>query len=1176
MSDTKNVSDLSSALLEAISITSNANTSIGASMLEARIKEVVDEGLGIYKVQYLDNIFEATAANRDVTYALDEMVYILVPEGNLDKTRLIVAPVAGYETVYADALNDKFYISLGDDLLGKYINEDDYELSLCSYKTVYPPANFKNSQGSTIDFSGLEDDLKYALADSRVFNFACEIKTAIPADQRNRGNYGLVMTIPLLKDGIENDYVVTLDISNLRGDPYNYEVYAPQNCYFTIPEKTTFNKSKKIKLQYFVKDFIGQSNTMPDDIFIKNITIISTFEATADNMAGYRLKVLASGGNTFYGNYETTSKILSANLYLDGKATKPNNFDCYWFKENVAVNTSHAKYHPLGGIGWEILNELTNVSTINGGDETYQYVTNLYTYTIRGIDILADTNYKCVLVKDGQTVQDTVMIKVINAAIKMNLYSNRVDNTFIENIGNAIISMQYIDTRESIDDIIVSYVWKRFDRFGNLVDWVVDRTLPSIVGQDEDENNIYQSDVILPVSEIDEFTTIKCGVINTFVKDNNTYEKVVGSSSLIVKTTDRVDYSIYIENGDKLYKYDADGDSPLVADYDGPLTSAIKTITPISIRLFKPDGDEFSEGEYAVTTVDWLIPINSMIVINNSLKTDSTTNPGYWTIHGSYESLKSFSYFIANVFDKNKTDNSIIIRAYFKSNEISNVAHIRFLKDGMSGTNGSKYSAIVTYDGYGYGEKDEDGNEVKLQLYYVSDNNVYYWYNTRTKKFKVAFPKPGISSTDFPYNIEYLVPTLYKDGELYSEGIKESVFDIYDKNYNYNNYVDILEIYESDVALRPYGIRVKGERTNSSLNYDYPTVWRDPYQNFASIVAVRISVYDTTYTDSEEYIYAYYPVEVVYVKKASYLKNFEPSIIGGYNEIVYASDGTNPKYDSSSNFKIVNKKENTLDNLYDYQWSVSDYLRINGNSTNVEIAATPETKFDSGQGKNYVKVAINKKDNADAQKQNILDDINKNMQETLNYISYYQVLNENIDVSNIFNYEDAINLFITNQEALIVKSELATSVVDMENKIIQIKNICIAKAGEDENILSLIEEINLVLENIFNLKKLIYKLCYYYNIVDSIKEYTENLFFINLLNNENNNTIYTLINTEIEKYNNYVHNVYTTYLDKLNDNNLVRKINYIISYMQDILFPLLTDERWEKLALIYPEIEGGE
>ena len=734
MSDTKNVSDLSSALLEAMSITSNANTSIGASMLEARIKEVVDEGLGIYKVQYLDNIFEATAANRDVTYALDEMVYILVPEGNLDKTRLIIAPVAGYETVYADALNDKFYISLGDDLLGKYINEDDYELSLCSYKTVYPPANFKNSQGSTIDFSGLEDDLKYALADSRVFNFACEIKTAIPADQRNRGNYGLVMTIPLLKDGIENDYVVTLDISNLRGDPYNYEVYAPQNCYFTIPEKTIFNKSKKIKLQYFVKDFIGQSNTMPDDIFIKNITIISTFEATADNMAGYRLKVLASGGNTFYGNYETTSKILSANLYLDGKATKPNNFDCYWFKENVAVNTSHAKYHPLGGIGWEILNELTNVSTINGGDETYQYVTNLYTYTIRGIDILADTNYKCVLVKDSQTVQDTVMIKVINAAIKMNLYSNRVDNTFIENIGNAIISMQYIDTRESIDDIIVSYVWKRFDRFGNLVDWAVDRTLPSIVGQDEDENNIYQSDVILPVSEIDEFTTIKCGVINTFVKDNNTYEKVVGSSSLVVKTTDRVDYSIYIENGDKLYKYDADGDSPLVADYDGPLTSAIKTITPISIRLFKPDGDEFSEGEYAVTTIDWLIPINSMIVISNSLKTDSTTNPGYWTIHGSYESLKSFSYSIANVFDKNKTDNSIIIRAYFKSNEISNVAHIRFLKDGMSGTNGSKYSAIVTYDGYGYGEKDEDGNEVKLQLYYIADSSSHwYLYNTQTK-----------------------------------------------------------------------------------------------------------------------------------------------------------------------------------------------------------------------------------------------------------------------------------------------------------------------------------------------------------------------------------------------------------------------------------------------------------
>ena len=1152
MSDTKNVSDLSSALLEAMSITSNANTSIGASMLEARIKEVVDEGLGIYKVQYLDNIFEATAANRDVTYALDEMVYILVPEGNLDKTRLIIAPVAGYETVYADALNDKFYISLGDDLLGKYINEDDYELSLCSYKTVYPPANFKNSQGSTIDFSGLEDDLKYALADSRVFNFACEIKTAIPADQRNRGNYGLVMTIPLLKDGIENDYVVTLDISNLRGDPYNYEVYAPQNCYFTIPEKTIFNKSKKIKLQYFVKDFIGQSNTMPDDIFIKNITIISTFEATADNMAGYRLKVLASGGNTFYGNYETTSKILSANLYLDGKATKPNNFDCYWFKENVAVNTSHAKYHPLGGIGWEILNELTNVSTINGGDETYQYVTNLYTYTIRGIDILADTNYKCVLVKDSQTVQDTVMIKVINAAIKMNLYSNRVDNTFIENIGNAIISMQYIDTRESIDDIIVSYVWKRFDRFGNLVDWAVDRTLPSIVGQDEDENNIYQSDVILPVSEIDEFTTIKCGVINTFVKDNNTYEKVVGSSSLVVKTTDRVDYSIYIENGDKLYKYDADGDSPLVADYDGPLTSAIKTITPISIRLFKPDGDEFSEGEYAVTTIDWLIPINSMIVISNSLKTDSTTNPGYWTIHGSYESLKSFSYSIANVFDKNKTDNSIIIRAYFKSNEISNVAHIRFLKDGMSGTNGSKYSAIVTYDGYGYGEKDEDGNEVKLQLYYIADSSSHwYLYNTQTKIFTFI----GIN---FPFST-----VLYKNGINDNSDIKTITYSFFDEEYRYDNCLNVLKIYEYEQGVLQLGI----DDDNNS--------WSDSNKVLFSIIEAKVEINDDSYTDSEEYIYAYYPIETIYIRNQNYLKNFEPNIIGGYDEVVYASDGTNPQYDSSSNFKFINKKDDNFSDLYNYHWGTSNCLSIKGSPIGEEMMPVPITKFDSGQNKNYVKVEVNKTASADADKQTKLNNINKELEDLLNQITYYDTLKNNYYVFNDFNYNNVISLFTSNQEALIVKSELITSVNDMEEKINQIKDICIAKAGEDENILALIDEINMVLEIIFNLKILLYKLCYY-NVTNSIKEYTEDLFFINLLDNENNNAVYTLINTEIEKYNNYIHNVYTSYLNELNNTAIVRKINNIISYMQNTVFPFLMDERWDQLAFIYPVIEGGE
>jgi hypothetical protein len=37
-----------------------------------------------------------------------------------------------------------------------------------------------------------------------------------------------------------------------------------------------------------------------------------------------------------------------------------------------------------------------------------------------------------------------------------------------------------------------------------------------------------------------------------------------------------------IENGNYLYKYDGNGNSPFVADYSGPVSSRVKTIPTLS------------------------------------------------------------------------------------------------------------------------------------------------------------------------------------------------------------------------------------------------------------------------------------------------------------------------------------------------------------------------------------------------------------------------------------------------------------------------------------------------------------------------------------------------------------------------------------------------------------------
>jgi len=118
-----------------------------------------------------------------------------------------------------------------------------------------------------------------------------------------------------------------------------------------------------------------------------------------------------------------------------------------------------------------------------------------------------------------------------------------------------------------------------------------------------------------------------------------------------------------------------------------------------------------------------------MIEINNEYKQEIEN--GYYIIKNLNRTL---SYNISNTYDKSKEDNIIFIEAYFKGSTRDNAegftegsAILRFLKDGESGTNGSKYSAIVTYNNKGYEEKNNRGIPDKLQLLYVKNkNNIGY------------------------------------------------------------------------------------------------------------------------------------------------------------------------------------------------------------------------------------------------------------------------------------------------------------------------------------------------------------------------------------------------------------------------------------------------------------------
>ena len=121
---------------------------------------------------------------------------------------------------------------------------------------------------------------------------------------------------------------------------------------------------------------------------------------------------------------------------------------------------------------------------------------------------------------------------------------------------------------------------------------------------------------------------------------------------------------------------------------------------------------------------------------------------------------------------------------------------------------------------------------------------------------------------------------------------------------------------------------------------------------------------DTSSTNSEEYVYAYYPIEATYLQRYEFIQNgIIPTIQRGFNQVVYASDGTNPQYDSSSEFVINDSLYNEdIGDFYDYSWSsgnVEDSNLSISNSVTNSCKVYPATKYDNGISNNFVKVSLN-------------------------------------------------------------------------------------------------------------------------------------------------------------------------------------------------------------------------
>lgn len=1000
------MNEMQKSILESISLVANSSVKNAGTTLtiEAKVLSVEDSGIGAYKIEYMGNKFQAYSNNQSIQYSVDDKVYVIIPDGDFTKTKVIIGAVAPKGNIYtasSDAISN--YLEKSDNLLPNIPN-----IKLCTYKSENTEINLADLIGN---FNAL---LTEYLTKYNTLSFSFKVKTNIPLEQRANGNYGLKLVLPFnikKEDGsLEpqyKDYII--DVNNMIGNPYGFSVYTTQTFYFTIDDVAAYNKNELPRLYAFVENFRQSSEEKEFDIFIEDINLKIVDVLTEANKVGYFLSIKAEEGEFFASQYKESKKLTPV-LMINGHNTEVKGYDCYWFVEDTSIDETSEYYLARAGRGWKCLNERINVTTDADGVETFQYKADNYEYIVEKNTVKTNLRYKCVIVYEDSPVSGVIEIKNLDSNIKLELITNLPNSstTYVKDIGEVhLICRTYYDgiTNSNTPAATISYDWVRYDKKGTFLNKDFFE-LVSLNKQKEINGEIYyETEIKFKTAIIEELNTISCTVKSEQVIDSVPTETIIGTETISIVTSENFDYLLSIQNGDVVYNYDADGDSPMIAGYDGPETSVLKEIKPLSYEMHKKDGTVLTEDEYASCETTWKIPKNSMIEIKNDEDIniiDEENNP-YFIIQG--KGKINVPYTIASQFNKSKSDNTVLLEVKFDNNVINVSASIKFLKDGESGTNGTKFSVLITHDGYAYGDYDEEKNPRKLQLVYVKGDG---W-----KRYDID-SKSLLNFNDSPPKFDISV---YKDGELVSSFDKNTViWSIFDRTatdpcFDFED-SNILSIKEN---------------------------WENPEDVFCNIVQAQVRISkEQSVTNSEEYIYAYYPIEITYLKSADIANSIIPSLQGGFSSVLYASDGTHPRYDTTFNFQCYdNLYNNDTGDLYDYAWSASDNLRYEAIEDGKSCKVTPIEKYENGISKNYVKAVLS----MSAAKKAEAEEIATNCQTEVTYweglIEHYQ--NNCTYLTNFisaFKYVDWLNQLKASRPMLAKRTESINTI----NKVLEILN----------------------------------------------------------------------------------------------------------------------------------------
>ena len=866
--------------------------------VQATVVDVVDRSIGSYKVKYQDSVFIAEATSADLTFSKGTEVYVLIPKNNLSDKRVILGGVERLGPNYTSFIEDiDKYEILYSNCANYMIEKKPFEL--CSYqdqKIWIQEYGMDSSYSSLISFYDFKNFLSRYPKEADSFIVKFKVKTSLPVYHKTQGNYGIAFVLGFGEgDTVNSERTYILDIDNMIGNPYNYINYTEQYAIFDITDDCIGILGAYI----FNKDFpkVGEVVNV-SDIFIDDIQLYPSRRYTNEELEGGVLS-LYSANYYVSQDYPCT---LYATVKLKGNKIDniSQNVKFYWFLENGSIDSYSDKYNQYGKQGWMCLNNYNVINEVGDNLErkkVVEWIPGEDNFTITTETFLnKKAKIKCVAVADDFVFEKIVEILNYDSHIEMTILELNSKGEVIYNEDNELISYFGEDIKnlkcnvESYLHFGFKYKWSlrdadqsyislpenedlnfRIQSYENGILELEEKVSTGEKLQEEVKYSIegykYELNSLLkeysPISKEENLLNIQVKNINKYniytcsVYDENDIFLGSVSKTIVNKYEDAANrYNLVINGGDRVFKYDADGLSPLFQTSKEKENNEISNT--LTVSLYNENGEEIPQNNYSV---DYEIEENSLIQVV------------------TVASVPNFSliYDISNIFDFNKNNNNITFTIKYKNMIFTKSTNFIFLKDGENGTNGTDYFCrIVPYKNNSYIYTGDN-----LQYCTILNDKIYY--GAAAKNINTNWAMGGRL---IPFKIQ-----LWQGNSLVLNDNASNSSEGYTIRWSIlkNKYTSSVEDTSSFVLLNSLTgeFRYNGELDNHPCN----------------IIKVEVTYRNVT-------CYAFMPIITVYLKNNWKLSNRTPIVMlkdkTGFLSAMYTPDGKHPQYRDSIFEILVN------------------------------------------------------------------------------------------------------------------------------------------------------------------------------------------------------------------------------------------------------------------------------